>query len=136
MKGFCSNIEEDVNENSNFRKVVYTGKHSQLVLMTLKPAQEIGSEVHKDNDQFFRFESREGLCIIDGNKYTVTDGFAVIVPAGTEHNIINTSDTTDLKLYTIYSPAHHKDGIIRQTKEDAEQNEEEFDGMTTESLNQ
>lgn len=134
MKGLYSNIEDDVKNNSNFRKVIYTGKNSQLVLMSLKPLEEIGSEVHEDNDQFFRFESGEGLCTIDGNQYAVADGSAIVVPAGAEHNVVNTSDTEDLKLYTIYSPPHHKDGITRQTKEEAEQNDQEFDGITTESL--
>jgi len=131
-KGYNANIEKDTIENTNFRKVLYTGKHSQLVLMSLKPNEEIGMEVHTDNDQFFRFEKGEGKCIIDGSEYTLADGSVIIVPAGAEHNIINTSSTEDLKLYTIYSPAHHKDGIVRATKEEAEKNEEEFDGLTTE----
>src|ERR1035437_4132413 len=116
MKGFNANIEKDTIENTNFRKVLYTGKHSQLVLMSLKPMEEIGMEVHPDNDQFFRFEKGMGKCIIDGNEYEVKDGSAIIVPAGAEHNVINTSGTEDLKLYTIYSPAHHKDGVVRTTK--------------------
>jgi mannose-6-phosphate isomerase-like protein (cupin superfamily) len=134
MKGFNANIEKDAIENTNFRKVLYTGKHSQLVLMSLKPNEEIGMEVHPDNDQFFRFEKGTGKCIIDGNSYDLADGSAIIVPAGAQHNIINTSTTDDLKLYTIYSPAHHKDGIVRATKEEAEkkENDEEFDGVTTE----
>lgn len=132
MKGYNSNIEKDTIENDNFRKVLYTAKHCQLVLMSLKPKEEIGMEVHKDNDQFFRFEKGEGKCIIDGNEYAVTDGSVIIVPAGAEHNVINTSEVSDLKLYTIYSPAHHKDGIIRATKEEAEKNEADFDGVTTE----
>jgi len=132
MKGFNTYIEKDTLENSNFRKVLYTGKHSQLVLMSLKPKEEIGMEVHGDNDQFFRFESGEGKCIIDGNEYVVLDGVAIVVPAGANHNIINTSDSKDLKLYTIYSPAHHKDGIVRPTKAEASANEAEFDGQTTE----
>ncbi|MBC7086236.1 MAG: cupin domain-containing protein [Methanomethylovorans sp.] len=132
MKGFCINIEDATLENANFRKVLYTSKHSQLVLMSLKPLEEIGMEVHEENDQFFRFESGEGKCIIDGNEYEVSDGFAVVVPAGAQHNVINTSDREDLKLYTIYSPAHHKDGIVRITKKEAEENEAEFDGITTE----
>jgi len=118
--------------NNNFRKVLYTGKHSQLVLMSLKPKEEIGMEVHTDNDQFFRFEKGQGKVIIDGNEYDVADGFAVVVPAGAEHNLINVSETEDLKLYTIYSPAHHKDQIVRTTKEEAVANEAEFDGKTTE----
>lgn len=132
MKGYNTNIEKDTIANTNFRKVLYTGKHSQLVLMSLKPGEEIGMEVHKDNDQFFRFEKGEGKCIIDGNEYTLADGSVIVVPAGAEHNVINTSMTEDLKLYTIYSPAHHKDGIVRVTKEEAEKNEAEFDGVTTE----
>jgi|ERR1035437_9693443 mannose-6-phosphate isomerase-like protein (cupin superfamily) len=132
MKGFCINIEKATLENGNFRKVLYTSKHSQLVLMSLKPMEEIGMEVHEDNDQFFRFEKGYGKCIIDANEYEVGDGFAVVVPAGAQHNIINISKTDDLKLYTIYSPAHHKDKIVRATKKEAEANEAEFDGVTTE----
>lgn len=132
MKGFNKNIEQETLKNNNFRKVLYTGKHSQLVLMSLKPMEEIGMEVHTENDQFFRFEKGQGKCIIDGNEYKVEDGSAIIVPAGAEHNIINISKTEDLKMYTIYSPAHHKDGIIRATKAEAEANEADFDGVTTE----
>lgn len=132
MKGFNSNIETSTLENENYRKVLYTGKHSQLVLMSLKPLEEIGMEVHPDNDQFFRFEKGKGKCIIDGNEYEVTDGSAIIVPSGAQHNIINVSDTDNLKLYTIYSPAHHKDGIVRKTKVEAEADGPEFDGITTE----
>jgi len=132
MKGFHTNIEKATLENGDFRKVLYTGKHSQLVLMSLKPNEEIGMEVHPDNDQFFRFEKGQGKCIIDGNEYEIVDGVAIVVPSGAQHNIINTSSTDELKLYTIYSPAHHKDGIIRATKEEAESNEAEFDGTTTE----
>ena len=132
MKGFIINIEKETEKNTNFRKVLYTAHHSQLVLMSLVPGEEIGMEVHPDNDQFFRFEEGHGKCIIDGNEYEVEDGFAVVVPAGAQHNIINTSNTEELKLYTIYSPAHHKDGIVRATKMEAESNEAEFDGKTTE----
>ena len=132
MKGFNSNIEKDTLENSNFRKVLYTGKNSQLVLMSLKPKEDIGMEVHTENDQFFRIEKGEGKCVIDGNEYVLEDGSAIVVPAGAEHNVINTSENEDLKLYTIYSPAHHKDGIVRGTKEEAETNEEDFDGKTSE----
>ncbi len=132
MKGFRGNIEKDTLENGKYRKVLYTGKHSQLVLMSLRPKEEIGMEVHPDNDQFFRFESGQGKVIIDGTEYQVGDGVAVVVPAGARHNIVNTSASQDLKLYTIYSPAHHKDGIVRETKQEAEANEAEFDGKTTE----
>lgn len=132
MKGFHIDIETETVQNTNFRKVLYTGKNSQLVLMALKPLEEIGLEIHEENDQFFRFEAGQGKCIIDGNEYEVSDGIALVVPAGAEHNIINTSQTEELKLYTIYSPAHHKDGIVRATKEGAEANDEEFDGVTSE----
>lgn len=131
MKGFKSNIEQDTLDNTNFRKVLYTGKHSQLVVMSLRPKEEIGLETHDENDQFLRFEGGGGKCLIDGNEYTVGDGDAIIVPAGAEHNVINTSDTEELKLYTIYSPPHHKDQIVRKTKEEAEADDEEFDGETT-----
>ncbi len=132
MKGLSINIEQATLGNENFRKVLYTSKHSQLVLMSLRPGEEIGMEVHEENDQFFRFESGKGKCIIDGNEYELSDGVAVVVPAGAQHNVINTSKTEYLKLYTIYSPAHHKDGIVRSTKEEAEAHEAEFDGVTTE----
>jgi len=131
-KGFCENIEKATLENENFRKVLYTGKHSQLVLMSLAPNEEIGMEVHADNDQFFRFEKGQGKVFIDGNEYEVSDGFAVVVPAGAQHNIVNTSTTERLSLYTIYSPAHHKDGVVRATKAEAEADGPEFDGQTTE----
>lgn len=132
MKGFVINIEKATVENVNFRNVLYTAKYSQLVLMTLKPGEEIGMEVHPDNDQFFRFESGQGKVVIDGNEYEVSDGFAVIVPAGAEHNVINVSESEPLKIYTIYSPAHHRDGVLRRTKEEAEADSPEFDGKTTE----
>ncbi len=132
MKGFHANIEKKTIANTYFREVLYTAKHSQLVLMSLKPNEEIGMETHKGNDQFFRCEKGEGKCVIDGHEYTIHDGFAFIVPAGAEHNVINTSDTDELKLYTIYSPPHHKDGIIHKTKEEAEASKEKFDGKTTE----
>jgi mannose-6-phosphate isomerase-like protein (cupin superfamily) len=132
MKGFNANIEKLTLENNNFRKVLYTAHHSQLVLMSLIPNEEIGMEVHMENDQFFRIEGGSGKCVIDGNEYEISNGTAIIVPAGAQHNIINTSSTEDLKLYTIYSPAHHKDGIVRATKEEAEADGPEFDGVTTE----
>lgn len=132
MKGFHQNIEQMTLDNDYFRKVLYTGKNSQLVLMSLPPQEEIGLEVHLENDQFFRFEKGKGKCLIGGQEYLVEDGSAVVVPAGAEHNIINLSDSEDLKFYTIYSPAHHKDQIVRLTKEEAGANDEEFDGQTTE----
>jgi mannose-6-phosphate isomerase-like protein (cupin superfamily) len=131
-KGFVQNLEKLTEENANFRKVLYTGHHSQLVLMSLKPSEEIGMEVHPDNDQFLRIETGEGKAIIDGNEQLFSAGFCVVVPAGSQHNIINTSPVNELKLYTVYSPAHHKDGTVHATKEIAESSEEEFDGKTTE----
>lgn len=131
-KGFKDNIEQLTLKNINFRKVLYTAKHSQLVLMTLKPREDIGVEVHKDGDQFFRFEVGKGKVIINETTYLVGDGDSIVVPAGAKHNVINTSETEDLKLYTVYSPPHHKDGIVRKTKQDAIDNEEEFDGKYTE----
>jgi mannose-6-phosphate isomerase-like protein (cupin superfamily) len=131
-KGFAAQIEQDTIKNSAFRKVVYTGEHMQLVLMSLNPNQDIGMEVHPTNDQFFRIEKGMGKCIINGNEYPLEDGVAIVVPAGAEHNIINTSDVDELKLYTIYAPAHHKADIVRITKEEAVSREEEFDGKTTE----
>jgi mannose-6-phosphate isomerase-like protein (cupin superfamily) len=132
MKGFKSNIENETLGNSDFRRVLYTGKHSQLVLMSLRPGEEIGEEVHKTVDQFFRFEKGEGTVSIDNVKHRVADGDAVIVPAGAKHNVINTSKTAELKLYTIYSPPEHQDGTIRKTKTEAMAKPEEFDGKTTE----
>jgi mannose-6-phosphate isomerase-like protein (cupin superfamily) len=132
MKGFKSNIEKDTLDNSNFRRVLYTGKKSQLVLMSLRPGEEIGEEIHKTIDQFFRFEKGEGIVSIDGVKQKVGDGDAVIVPAGASHNVTNTSKNEALKLYTIYSPPEHIDGTIRKTKADALTRPEEFDGKTTE----
>lgn len=111
---------------------MYTSKHIQLVLMTLQPGEEIGEEVHDENDQFFRIESGHGKCIIDDNKYEITDGDAIVIPTGSKHNIINVDANTDLKMYTLYAPPHHKDGILRPTKKEAEENEAEFDGKTTE----
>lgn len=131
-KGYKENIEKLTIDNENFRKVLYTGMHMQLVLMSLRPLEDIGLEVHEDNDQFFRFEKGEGKVIVGETEYTVGDGDTVIVPAGTQHNVINTSDHDDLKMYTIYSPAHHKDGIVRFTKKDAMENEEDFDGILSE----
>lgn len=134
MKGFKTVIEVDAVANENFRKVLYTSENSQLVLMSLLPMEEIGLETHESNDQFFRVEKGHGKCIIDGNEYELRDGDAVVVPRGARHNVVNISNTEDLKLYTIYSPPHHKDGIVRATKKEAELNEEAFDGVTTEIL--
>lgn len=131
-KGFHINVEKDTIANNNFRKVVYTGEHIQLVLMSLKPNEEIGMETHSTIDQFFRFEAGKGKCIINSHVYNVIDGDSIIIPAGSEHNIINIGDEP-LKMYTIYTPPNHKDGIIFKTKEDAENSEEKFNGKTTEN---
>ena len=130
-KGYKENIEVHTRENTDFRRVLYTGAHMQLVLMALHAGEDIGMEVHEENDQFFRFEEGEGKVVINESEYIVGDGDVVIVPAGAQHNVINTGEGM-LKLYTIYTPAHHKDGIVRETKEDALAREEEFDGTTTE----
>lgn len=132
MRGYVTSLEKETRKNSNFRRVLYTGKNSQLVLMNLMPLEEIGMEVHIDRDQFFRFEEGEGKVVIDGVEHMVKDGDAVIVPAGAQHNVVNTSKKSELKLYTIYSPPEHQDGIVRRTKADAMASKEEFDGKTTE----
>jgi mannose-6-phosphate isomerase-like protein (cupin superfamily) len=132
MKGFHANIEEETLQNTDFRHVLYTASHSQLVLMSLEPNEEIGLEVHAENDQFFRFEQGQGLVTIDGNEYSVKDGSAIVVPAGAEHNVVNVSGEEELKLYTIYSPAHHQDGVVRATKAEAEASEPEYDGVNSE----
>jgi mannose-6-phosphate isomerase-like protein (cupin superfamily) len=133
MKGYNENIETLTVENDDFRRVLYTGKHLQLVLMTLKPGEEIGSEVHKDRDQFFRFEEGEGVVDIDGVDNKVEDGSGVIVPAGARHNVRNTS-SAPLRFYSIYGPPEHQDQIVHATKADAEKRhaDEEWDGRTTE----
>lgn len=133
-KGFFTKLEEETVSNTDFRRVLYTNDQLQLVLMSLKPGEEIGLETHPDNDQFFRFDAGQGKVIINSTEYNVTDGDAVIVPKGAEHNVINTSDTEDLKFYTIYAPAHHKDGVIRATRAEAinPANDEDFDGVTSE----
>ncbi len=130
-KGYTANIEELTEKNTDFRHVLYTGKHSQLVLMCLRPGEEIGMEVHGHLDQFFRFEAGEGMVHIDGVNHKVKDGDCAIVPAGAQHNVVNTGKT-ELKLYTIYSPPEHIDKTIRHTKKDAEEMPEEYDGKPTE----
>ncbi|MCU0852108.1 MAG: cupin domain-containing protein [Thermoplasmata archaeon] len=131
-KGFATDIEKATIENADFRRVLYTGKFSQLVLMNLAPKEEIGEEVHDTVDQFFRFEEGEGMVIIDGLEHKVKDGTAVIVPSGARHNVLNTSSKKRLKLYTIYSPPEHQDKVVRHTKADAIKNPEEYDGKPTE----
>jgi len=132
MKGFKSNIEKDALKNENFRKVLYSSKHLQVVLMSLKPGEDIGLETHVSTDQFFRFEGGKGKCIIDGNEYEVKNGDAIVVPAGAKHNVKNTDSVNELKMYTIYAPPQHKDGLINATKKDAEKKDVKFDGKTTE----
>lgn len=119
MSGYGVQLEQITLANTNFRKVLYTAPHSQLVLMSLKPSEDIGMEVHPDNDQFIRIDAGHGQAVIDGETFDLADGSAVVVPAGSQHNIINLSETEDLKLYTIYSPAHHLDGTIHVTKAEA-----------------
>ena len=131
MKGFKGNIEEQTNENDNFRKVLYTGEHLQLVLMSLLPGEEIGEEVHLNNDQFFRFEQGSGKCTIDENIYHVAEGDVIIAPAGSKHNVINTG-FEPFKMYTIYGPPNHQDKIIRESKAEADRKDEHFDGIATE----
>ncbi len=131
-KGFGIDIEKETKKNTDFRRVLYTGKFSQLVLMSLKPGEEIGEEVHDTVDQFFRFEEGEGVVIIDGVEHPVGDGIAIIVPSGARHNVINNSSRKNLRLYTIYSPPEHQDKVIRHTKADALRDPEEYDGKPTE----
>ena len=131
MKGYVADIEELTLANKNFRQVLYTGKNLQLVLMTIMPGEDIGEEIHEGHDQFFRFESGSGEVLIDGVITKIKDDDVVIVPAGANHNVINTGDEP-LKLYTIYGPPEHKDGVVRATKAEAEASEEHFDGKTSE----
>lgn len=130
MKGYVLNIKEASKENNNFRKVLYTAENSQLVLMSLKPREEIGEEVHT-LDQFFRVEQGEGKAVLDGVECEIGDGSAIVIPAGCRHNIINISSDSEMKLYTIYSPPNHRDGVVHATKEEAEADEESFDSVTT-----
>lgn len=131
MKGYIADIEKETKGNENFRKVLYTGKNSQLVVMSLNPGEEIGAEVH-ELDQFIRIEDGEGVAILDGAEHNVEDDYAIVVPAGAEHNVKNTGSKA-MKLYTVYSPPEHKEGTIHATKEDAMNDEDDhFDGTTTE----
>jgi len=130
-KGFHTDIEKETLENASFRKVLYTSAYSQLVVMSLKPGEEIGMEVHEDHDQFFRFEQGQGQVIVDETTYEVTAEDVAIVPAGSQHNVLNTGEE-ELKLYTIYSPAEHREGVEHKTKAEAEADDEHFDGQTTE----
>jgi len=131
MKGYVKNIEKLSLENENFRKVLYTAKNSQLVVMSLKSGEDIGEEIHQ-LDQFIRCESGEGKAVLDGVPHEIEDGFVVVVPAGAKHNVVNTSQEKPLKLYTLYSPPNHKDGVTHKTKAEAEADDEHFDSVTTE----
>lgn len=131
MKGYIANIEKLSLKNENFRQVLYTTKNSQLVVMSLKGGEDIGEEIHQ-LDQFIRCESGSGKAILDGVEYEISDGFVIFVPAGAKHNIINISSDKPMKLYTLYSPPNHRDGVIHQTKAEAEADDEKFDGVTTE----
>jgi mannose-6-phosphate isomerase-like protein (cupin superfamily) len=131
MQGYHDDIERQTTGNNDFRRVLYTGHHLQLVLMTIQPGEEIGAEVHEDRDQFFRFEEGNGQVDIDDNTYDVEDGSGVIVPAGARHNVRNTGEAP-LRLYTLYGPPEHVDGLVEKTKADAEATHEEWDGKTTE----
>jgi mannose-6-phosphate isomerase-like protein (cupin superfamily) len=128
VSGFSTNIETKTLENDNFREVLYTAPHSQLVVMTLQVGEEIGQETHDDRDQFIRVESGQGEAILDGERHALSDGSAVVIPAGTEHNVVNTSASEPLRLYTIYSPPEHPDGTINRTKQDAIAYEREHHG--------
>lgn len=130
-KGFVADIEQLTEENSDFRRVLYTGKNIQLVLMAIQPGDEIGEETHIDRDQFFRVEKGKGEVWIDGERSKIKSDDAIVVPAGARHNIVNTGDKA-LRLYTIYAPPEHRDGITRATKADAASHKEHFDGKTTE----
>lgn len=131
MNGYVVNLEKVTAENDKFRQVLYTAKHSQLVLMSLEPRQDIGEEVH-ELDQFIRVEKGDSKAVLDGVEHILADGYAVVIPAGTRHNIINTSDADKMKLYTLYSPPNHRDGVIHETKEEAEADDEHFDGIISE----
>ncbi len=130
MKGYIGNIEKETKENDNFRKVLYTAKNSQLVVMSIQPGDEIGEEIH-DLDQFIRIEDGKGKAVLNDVEEEVGDDYAVIIPAGVKHNVVNTGDKP-LKLYSIYSPPEHRDGVIHKTREEAMEDEEHFNGDTTE----
>ncbi|MBI5456635.1 cupin domain-containing protein [Candidatus Kaiserbacteria bacterium] len=131
MKGFVTNIEEATEDNENFRKVLYTARNLQLVVMSIPPGEDIGTEMH-DLDQFIRIEDGEGKAVLDGVEHMLGEGSAVTIPSGTKHNIINTSKHESLDLYTVYAPPNHKDGTVHETKADAEKDGEHFDGVTSE----
>jgi mannose-6-phosphate isomerase-like protein (cupin superfamily) len=131
MKGYVVDIEKATKENKNYRKVLYTAKNSQLVVMSLRPGEDIGEEMH-DLDQFIRIEKGKGKAVLDGAEHKIEDDYAVVIPSGTRHNIMNTSNDEEMKLYSVYSPPEHRDGVVHKTKADALADDEEFDGRTTE----
>lgn len=131
MIGYVGNIEELTEENTDFRRVLYSGSKLQLVLMSLAPGEEIGGEIHADTDQFFRIEDGEGRCVIDGTTHKIGPGDGIVVPAGAHHNVICTGHEA-LRLYTIYGPAHHQDQLVQKTKAEADASDEEFEGQATE----
>jgi mannose-6-phosphate isomerase-like protein (cupin superfamily) len=131
MKGFVNDIEDLTEHNSDFCRVLYTGKRLQLVLMSIEPGEDIGEEIHPDRDQFFRIEKGKGEVVIDGRKTKIESDSAILVPAGARHNIRNTGDKP-LKLYTLYGPPEHADGTVQETKADAMASKEHFAGRTTE----
>lgn len=130
--GYIDSIERQTLKNDSFRKVLYTANHSQLVIMSILPNDAIGDEVHESSDQFIRCEAGEGKAVLNGKEHSISDGIAIVVPAGMKHNIINTSSNKSLQLYSLYSPPHHRDGVFHKTKLDALQDDEKFDGETTE----
>ncbi len=130
MKGYVGDIEKETKENNNFRKVLYTAKNSQLVVMSIEPGGEIGEEVH-DLDQFIRVEKGKGKAVLDGVEHELEDDYAVVIPSGVRHNVVNTGNEP-MKLYTVYSPPEHRDGVVHETREEAMEDEEHFDGKTTE----
>lgn len=132
MNGWVDDLEGAAVNNTKFRQVIYTAKHSQLVLMSIPSGGEIGEEVHEEVDQFFRIEKGTGKAVLDGAEHVISDGMGVLVPSGTRHNIINTSTTEPLQLYTLYSPPNHRDQVVHATREEAEADDEHFDGHTTE----
>lgn len=134
MKGYVTNIEEATLENEDFRRVLYTAARSQLVVMSIPAGSDIGEEVHNDVDQFIRIEEGEGKSILDGVECPLSEGSVVVIPAGIRHNILNTSGSDALKLYTLYSPPHHEDGTVHATKEDALKDDEHYSGETTDAL--
>lgn len=120
MQGYVTNIEDDTIANDDFRRVLFTGPNTQLVLMTLQPGEDIGLETHDEHDQFLRVEAGRGLVVLDGEEIALEDGSAVVIPAGTRHNVVNTSDDEPLRLYTLYSPPEHPHGTVHRTKREAE----------------